>query len=134
MAGRDSEPAGGAPDSGSASAGSFVVPAVALLIITTTLPSETEADRIAHAVVDERLAACAQRQGPILSTYRWQGAVEQATEWYVHCKTTASRAPALIARIKELHPYQVPEIVATPIVAGYAPYLEWVEEQVRSKE
>jgi periplasmic divalent cation tolerance protein len=134
MAGSLEEPAGGAPDSGRASAGSFVLPSGTLLIVTTTLPSEAEAERVARIVVEERLAACAQRQGPVRSTYRWQGKVEEATEWYVHCKTTADRAGALLARIRELHPYEVPEIIATPVVAGHAPYLKWVEEQVRSEE
>jgi periplasmic divalent cation tolerance protein len=132
MAGSAEEPAGGAPDPGRASAGSFVFPpAASAVIVTTTLPSEAEAARIARAVVDERLAACAQRQGPIASTYRWQGEVEEAAEWYVHCKTAASRAAALMVRIKELHPYDVPEILVTPVLGGHPPYLEWVEGEVR---
>lgn len=131
MAGSFAEPAGRAPDPGRAPAGSLVFPASGTLIVSTTLPNEADADRIARAVVEERLAACAQRQGPIQSTYHWQGTVEQSTEWYVHCKTAASRAEALIVRIRELHPYEVPEIIATPIIAGHAAYLAWVEEEVR---
>lgn len=131
MAGSAEEPAGGAPDPGRASGGSSLFPpTISVVIVTTTLPSEAEAARIARAVVDEHLAACAQRHGPIASTYRWQGEVEEATEWYVHCKTAASRAAALIVRIKELHPYEVPEILATPVLGGHPPYLEWVEGEV----
>lgn len=135
MTGSVEEPAGAAPDTGRASAGSSgFPPTTPVVIVTTTLPSEAEAARIARAVVDERLAACAQRQGPIASIYRWQGKTEEATEWYVHCKTAASLAAKLIVRIRELHPYEIPEILATPVVGGHAPYLEWVAEEVRSKK
>ena len=78
--------------------------------------------------MEERLAACAQVAGPIQSTYRWQGGVETAEEWYCHLKTAADRAPALIARIRGLHPYDIPEIIAVPIVAGDPEYLRWVGE------
>lgn len=64
--------------------------------------------------------------GPLTSTYRWQGAVETAAEWYCHLKTTAERWPALEARLRALHPYDVPEIVALPIVAGSRAYLDWI--------
>ena len=100
------------------------------LIVTTTWPSEADATRAAETVVTERLAACAQVQGPIASVFRWEGKVDRATEWHCHLKTTAARYPALEARLRALHPYQVPEIVAVPAVAGSAPYLAWVREQV----
>jgi periplasmic divalent cation tolerance protein len=80
--------------------------------------------------VEERLAACAQVTGPISSTYRWQGKVQQASEWYCHLKTTVERLPALEARIRELHPYDVPEIIAVPIMQGNAAYLEWIHDSV----
>ena len=64
--------------------------------------------------------------GPLTSTYRWQGAVETAAEWYCHLMTTAERWPALEARLRALHPYDVPEIVALPIVAGSRAYLDWI--------
>ena len=99
--------------------------------VTTTLPDQAAADRLARTVVTERLAACAQVTGPIQSTYRWQGEVESATEWYCHLKTTRDRVPALVARIGELHSYEVPEIVALPIVDGSPAYLRWLEESVR---
>ena len=98
--------------------------------VTTTLPDRAAADRIAAAVVEARLAACAQVGGPIESTYRWQGKVERATEWYCRMKTTLSRAPDLQARIRELHPYDVPEIVVVALVGGDRDYLRWIGEEV----
>jgi periplasmic divalent cation tolerance protein len=98
--------------------------------ITTTLPDRPAADRIAAAVVDERLAACAQVSGPIESTYRWQDKVERATEWYCHMKTTLARAPDLQARIRELHPYDVPEIVVVALAGGDGEYLRWIGNTV----
>jgi len=68
--------------------------------------------------------------GPISSIYRWQGATERTTEWYCHLKTTAARLAALQARIGELHPYEVPEIISVPIYDGNADYLSWVAESV----
>jgi periplasmic divalent cation tolerance protein len=94
--------------------------------VTTTVATRDDAERLAGALVSERLAACVQVQGPIRSTYRWRGAVETAEEWYCHAKTTAARLPALQARLAELHPYDIPEIIAVPIVAGHGPYLEWI--------
>ena len=98
--------------------------------VTTTWPDREAADRAAALLVGERLAACGQIEGPIDSTYRWEGAVERATEWYCHLKTTAARLPALRARLRELHPYQVPEIVALPILDGDPAYLAWIEASV----
>lgn len=122
----------GVPDPQAMPPGSFpfaASPPAAL--VTTTLPSEAEAARIAEAIVTEGLAACAQVQGPIRSTFRWEGHVDHATEWYLHCKTSPSCVPELMTRLKSLHPYEVPEIVSTPIVAGHQPYLRWIEEMTR---
>jgi periplasmic divalent cation tolerance protein len=99
--------------------------------VTTTLPDQAAAERLAGVLVEERLAACAQVLGPVSSTYHWEGAVERATEWYCQLKTTAARLPALQARISELHPYDVPEIIALPILDGKAEYLRWIEQTVR---
>ena len=98
--------------------------------VTTTLPDQASADRLAAVLVEERLAACAQVQGPVSSTYYWQGSIEQSTECYCHLKTTMARLPALKARIRELHPYQVPEVIALPIMGGDSDYLRWIEEAV----
>jgi periplasmic divalent cation tolerance protein len=85
---------------------------------------------LAHVLVSERLVACAQVLGPLSSTYRWQATVEHAVECYCHLKTTIARLPALRARIRELHPYEVPEVIALPIIGGDAEYLRWIEEAV----
>jgi periplasmic divalent cation tolerance protein len=98
--------------------------------VTTTLPDRATADRVAATLVEERWAACAQVVGPVESTYRRQGTVERATEWYCHLKTTLARAPGLRARLRELHPYDTPEIVAVPLVDGDPDYLAWVAASV----
>ena len=98
--------------------------------VTTTLPDRAAADRLAAALVAERLAACAQVAGPIRSTYRWQDAVETADEWYCHLKTTELRMPTLVSRIAELHPYEVPEVVVVPLADGNPAYLSWIRESV----
>ena len=100
--------------------------------VTTTFPDRPLAEQIARRLVEERLAACVQVEGPIASTYRWQGEVESASEWYGHIKTTVARLPDLRARLRELHPYQVPEIIAVPRLDGDPAYLQWIEESVRS--
>jgi periplasmic divalent cation tolerance protein len=98
--------------------------------VTTTLPDQAAAEHVADRLVKERLAACAQVLGPVSSTYRWRGEIEHATEWYCHLKTTASCAAAVEARIRELHPYETPEIIAVPIAQGNPDYLRWIEESV----
>jgi periplasmic divalent cation tolerance protein len=102
------------------------------LQVSTTLPDEKTAQRVATILVEERLAACGQVLGPVASTYYWQGGVEHATEWYCHLKTTEEVLPALQRRLSELHPYEVPEIIAIPIVGGDRAYLRWVSESVAS--
>ncbi len=98
--------------------------------VTTTLPDERGAQTMATCMVEERLAACAQVSGPVSSTYRWRGEIEQESEWYCHFKTTAASLPALQSRIRELHPYDLPEIIAVPILSGDPDYLKWIEETV----
>ena len=102
--------------------------------VTTTLPDQAAAERLAAVVVEERLAACAQVHGPISSTYRWEGAVERSAEWYCHLKTTVARLPEVQARIRKLHPYEVPEIIAVPIIGGDAAYLSWIEQMVSNSQ
>jgi periplasmic divalent cation tolerance protein len=98
--------------------------------VTTTTCSEEEARLIAATLVERRLAACVQVFGPIESHYRWRDKVEQAREWLCLAKTEASRYPQLEATIGELHSFEEPELVATPIVAGSRGYLEWVGESL----
>jgi periplasmic divalent cation tolerance protein len=99
--------------------------------VTTTWPDQASADRAATALVAERLAACAQVMGPLRSTYRWEGTTTGAEEWYCYLKTTTERLAALSKRIRELHPYEVPEIIALPILAGDEPYLTWIRAEVK---
>ncbi|HSJ76080.1 MAG TPA: divalent-cation tolerance protein CutA [Gemmatimonadales bacterium] len=101
--------------------------------VTTTWPDQTGADRAADSLVAERLAACAQVHGPLVSTFSWKGSIERGREWYCHFKTTMDRLPALQQRIQELHPYEVPEIIALPILGGNPAYLEWIRSEVNAK-
>jgi periplasmic divalent cation tolerance protein len=98
--------------------------------VLTTAGSEEEAGRIASLLVERRLAACVQVVGPITSRYRWQGAIEEEREWQCLVKTTRAAYEAVEAAIREAHSYDEPEIVATPIVAGSAGYLAWIENNV----
>lgn len=100
--------------------------------VTVTAASQEEAERLAEDAVARRLAACAQVQGPIVSTYRWEGRIEHAAEWYCHLKTTRARAAAITARVRELHSYRNPEIIALPIVEGSAEYLRWIASETTS--
>jgi periplasmic divalent cation tolerance protein len=100
------------------------------LQVVTTIDSEEAAERLSAALVERRLAACVQVLGPISSRYRWRGEVESSREWMCVAKTVAARYDELEATIRELHPYDEPEIVATPIVAGSAGYLDWISHSV----
>lgn len=102
-----------------------------LVLVTTTLPTEEAADLLATQLVEEQFAACAQVLGPIESTYRWEGAIERSEEWYCHCKAPAEKRDALMARMKELHPYEVPEIVAVLADAVAPEYLKWAQDSLQ---
>ena len=99
--------------------------------VTVTAPSAEEAERLGRLAVERRLAACAQVGGPISSTYWWHGEVTSCGEWVCTLKTTGDRLDALVAAVREAHPYEVPEIVATAIAGGDADYLAWVDAEVR---
>ena len=101
----------------------------AIVTVYATFGSEEEARRIGRACVEERLAACVNVLGPIHSIYRWQGRIEEAGEAAALFKTTAEGAEALIARIAELHSYDVPAAVAWPIVDALEPYAQWVRDE-----
>ena len=96
------------------------------LVVLCTVPDEAIADSIATALVEERLAACVNRIAGVRSTYRWQGAVERAEELLLVAKTTRSRFDALRQRVVELHPYELPEVVAVGIDSGLERYLGWI--------
>ena len=101
------------------------------VVVLATAGSEDEAARIARAVVEERLAACVNVVGPIRSIYRWEGAVEDAREWLLVAKARAADVPGLDARIRALHSYDVPEVLALPIVGGAETYLAWLDAATR---
>ncbi len=99
-----------------------------------TAGSQQEASAIAHALVEEHLAACCNIVPGIRSVYRWQGAVHEDDEHLLLCKTRRSLFDALAARVRELHSYEVPEIVCTDITAGSAPYLNWIDESLSAAQ
>jgi periplasmic divalent cation tolerance protein len=98
--------------------------------IATTIDSEAAARAIAAALVERRLAACVQVAGPVQSVYRWQGQIEYAQEWLCVAKTSAALFTRVEAAIRELHSYECPEIIATPITDGAAAYLNWLGDQL----
>ncbi|MBV9852101.1 MAG: divalent-cation tolerance protein CutA [Armatimonadetes bacterium] len=99
--------------------------------VLTTAEKREDAQRIAAGVVERRLAGCAQVLGPITSTYWWQGRVEMAEEWLCLIKTRRSLYAPLEAAIRSLHPYEVPEILAVPVLKGHAPYLAWLDSVLK---
>ncbi len=102
------------------------------IVVLVTCGSAKEARKIARAVVEQRLAACANIvTSPVHSIYRWRGKVESAKEFLLIIKSTQSRFAKLEAAIKRLHSYDVPEIIALPIVRGAATYLNWISDSVK---
>jgi periplasmic divalent cation tolerance protein len=98
-----------------------------LILILTTMPDDDRADALARTLVDERLAACVNVHQPMMSTYRWKGAVEREAERQIVIKTRRDRRAALEARLRELHPYDLPEFVVLEATASEA-YAAWVRE------
>jgi periplasmic divalent cation tolerance protein len=98
------------------------------VVVLVTAGDAEEAARIGRALVDERLAACANVVGPMGSIYRWKGAVEEAAEYLLLLKARAADVPLLESRVRALHGYEVPEVLALPVRAGSAAYLAWLAE------
>ena len=101
------------------------------VVLFITAPSDDVATTLANALVGEGLAACVNRIPGVRSTYRWEGKMEVADEVLLLVKTRSASFEAVRARVLELHPYTVPEIIALPIVAGHAPYLAWIDESTK---
>ena len=99
-------------------------------MVFSTFPDADTAARIARTLIEDRLAACVNVVPTVRSIYHWQGQICDETETLVVIKTTAERYAALAAKITELHPYQVPEVIALPLADGHPPYLAWLAEQV----
>jgi periplasmic divalent cation tolerance protein len=101
-----------------------------LILILTTMPDDKRADELAASLVGEKLAACVNVHGPMMSTYRWKGAVERDAERQIVIKTTRARVPAIEARLRTLHPYELPEMVVIAADSSEA-YGQWVIEMSR---
>ena len=99
-----------------------------LIAVVTTVATREDAQALARALVDQRLAACVQVSA-IDSVYRWEGAVQAEPEFRLLCKTTAARWPAIEAAIRARHPYALPQIVAFALDPAHAPYAAWVESE-----
>ncbi|HXJ66517.1 MAG TPA: divalent-cation tolerance protein CutA [Actinomycetota bacterium] len=97
--------------------------------VVVAVDTEENALRIAEALVDERLAACVQVGGPVTSRYRWDGRIETAREFRLVAKSRGDAVPALTERVRELHPYDLPEIIVVPITGGLAGYLDWIRTE-----
>lgn len=100
-------------------------------IILVTVDTQAAAQEIATILVTDRLAACV-NLFPIHSVYRWEGKVEEAAEWQLVAKTKLSLFEAIESAVKNLHPYEVPEVLAVPIEQGYVPYLNWLGQNTRT--
>jgi periplasmic divalent cation tolerance protein len=103
-------------------------------LVLTTAGSAEEANRIAVALVERRLAACVNVVAPISSVYRWKEKVEHAQEWLLLIKTTSAAADAIADTLQELHSYELPECVVVPIEGGSEAYLNWIGENVLNEE
>jgi periplasmic divalent cation tolerance protein len=98
------------------------------IVVLVTAPGAEAASRIGRVLVDEGLCACANVVGPVRSIYRWQGAIHDEAEALLLIKTRAELFDRVAARIRELHSYDVPEVIALPITAGSEPYLRWIDD------
>ena len=99
-----------------------------VVVVLTTMPDTAQTDELVRALVDERLAACVNVHGPMMSTYWWQGRVEREPERQLVIKTTRDRIDALEQRLRALHPYELPEFLVLAVDGGSARYVAWVEE------
>jgi periplasmic divalent cation tolerance protein len=104
---------------------------VEYVVVMTTLPGDADGPAFGRALLNERLAACVNLLAPMESIYRWEGRVEQETERQVIIKTTRDRLNALWDRVRELHPYEIPEFIVLAIADGNEAYLKWVGESTR---
>jgi periplasmic divalent cation tolerance protein len=103
------------------------------IIAFSTCPDEAVAQRISHALVTERLAACVNRVSGVRSSYTWNGAMQDDSEILLIIKSTETQVANLERRLKELHPYELPEFVVMRVEGGNEPYLEWIRRNVGSK-
>lgn len=100
-------------------------------LLYSTFPGREKAFSAAHALLEEYLIACANVSAELTSLYRWEGKIQQETEVVLIAKTPKEKVDAAIARLKELHPYELPAILAWPAEQGFAPFMRWVESETR---
>jgi periplasmic divalent cation tolerance protein len=105
-----------------------------ILVGFMTTPDRTTAQQIVDHLVQERLIACGNISAGVSSIYWWQGAVERADEVLIIMKTTAAQGPRVVARVRELHPYEVPEVLFFPVTTGNDAYVQWVHDSVVSPQ
>jgi len=105
-----------------------------LLLVLVTVSSVTEGERIARKVVEDRLAACVNIVPNLRSFFRWEGKITEEGEALLLLKTSGDRLDALAQRVKRLHSYELPEVIALPIVGGLADYLNWVRSETAENE
>lgn len=103
------------------------------LVVLTTVERAEDGVRLARLLVEQELAGCVQMLPPMTSVYRWQGQVEEASEVLLLIKTTRAVYDQLEAALKQNHPYETPEIIALPVAAGSAEYLNWLSAATKSK-
>lgn len=99
--------------------------------VMTTVEQRSDAERIARALVEKRLAACVQVAGPITSYFHWEGRLDSAEEYLCFIKSRVDLFPELEAVIGEMHPYEVPEIIATPVTRGGTDYANWLAAELK---
>ena len=101
------------------------------LLVLSTCPGSITAKQIANAVVSSNLAACVQTIADVHSVFRWLNKTDTADEYLLLMKTTRENYPALEARIRSMHPYEIPEIIAIPIAEGFDQYLDWIDNSTQ---
>ena len=99
-----------------------------VVLVLSTVPDDESAEALARTLVEEQLVACVNLHAPMVSTYRWKGQVESAGERQLVIKTTRDRVPALEARLKALHSYELPEFIVLSVESGSDEYLKWVRQ------
>jgi periplasmic divalent cation tolerance protein len=101
------------------------------IVVLSTVPDKAKGHEIAKALVEARLAACVTLSAACRSLYRWEGKISDDREYMLVIKTTGSLFRKLEAKLKAIHPYTVPEIIALPVVGGSAPYLSWLDGETK---
>jgi periplasmic divalent cation tolerance protein len=105
-----------------------------ILLVITNLPDDASAEKLTHLLINARAAACVNRLVSCISTYRWKENIEITTEVPLLIKTTRAAYPRLENLIRQAHPYELPEIIAVPVTAGFPAYLDWISGETATPE